>query len=102
MPAGLGVPWLLPRERRPAASCMNAEVPTRALPALPRSDNLEDALQKLQEIFDAAWVAVQPIEEDPEKAKAIEKTLQRGNERRLDGKKKQADKKKDRRAKIDW
>ncbi len=36
-------------------------------------DNLEDALQKLQEILDAAWKAVQPIEEDPEKKKKLEK-----------------------------
>ena len=33
------------------------------------SDNVEDALEKLQEILDAAWKAVQPIEEDPEKRK---------------------------------
>ena len=152
------------------------------------SDNVEDALEKLQEILDAAWKAVQPIEEDPEKAKEIKKQvgqgaplpagwidlggvwglcntgplatggaegvwgvrrggrwaalveaassrplllharcpsrwparalsassrpppsrpphrpqLERGNERRLQGKKMQSDKKKERRAKIDW
>lgn len=37
------------------------------------SDNLEDALQKLQEILDNAWISVQPIEEDPEKKKKLEK-----------------------------
>lgn len=37
------------------------------------SDNLEDALQKLQEILDNAWLSVQPIEEDPEKKKKLEK-----------------------------
>ena len=63
---------------------------------------MDDALEKLQEIFDAAWQAVQPIELDPEKAKEIQKQLQRGNERRLDSKKKAADKKGSRRAKIEW
>lgn len=36
-------------------------------------DNVEDALQKLQEILDAAYQSVLPIEEDPEKKKKIEK-----------------------------
>ena len=36
---------------------------------------MEDALAKLQEILDAAWKAVQPIEEDPEKAKEIKKQV---------------------------
>lgn len=44
---------------------------------------MEDALEKLQEILDAAWKSVQPIEEDPEKKKEIQKQLERGNERRL-------------------
>lgn len=63
---------------------------------------MEDALTKLQEILDAAWKAVQPIEEDPEKKKEIQKQLKRGNERRLNFKKFQSDKKKERRSKIDW
>ncbi len=63
---------------------------------------MEDALTKLQEILDAAWKAVQPIEEDPEKKKEIQKQLKRGNERRLNSKKFQSDKKKERRSKIDW
>lgn len=53
-------------------------------------------------MLDDAWKAIQPIEEDPEKAKSIQKQLQRGNERRLDNKKLHADKKKERRSKIDW
>lgn len=40
---------------------------------LNHSDNLEDALQKLQEILDNAWLSVQPVEEDPEKKKKLEK-----------------------------
>ena len=63
---------------------------------------MEDALQKLQDILDAAWKAVQPIEEDPQKKKKLEKQKERGNEVRLVGKKLQSDKKKERRAKIDW
>lgn len=65
-------------------------------------DNLEDALAKLQEILDAAWKAAQPIEEDPEKRKKLEKQKERGNENRLENKKFASDKKKQRRAKIDW
>ena len=65
-------------------------------------DNVEDALAKLQEILDAAWKAVQPIEEDPAKKKKLEKQKERGNETRLVGKKFQSDKKKDRRSKIEW
>ncbi|EFN54759.1 hypothetical protein CHLNCDRAFT_24338, partial [Chlorella variabilis] len=67
-----------------------------------QADNVEDALAKLQEILDAAWKSVQPIEEDPEKKREIQKQLERGNERRLVSKKFQSDKKKERRAKIDW
>ncbi|PSC72250.1 peptidyl-tRNA hydrolase mitochondrial [Micractinium conductrix] len=67
-----------------------------------QADNVEDALEKLQEILDAAWKAVQPIEEDPEKRKAIQKQLERGNERRIQAKKMHGDKKKERRSKIDW
>lgn len=52
-------------------------------PCHPCSDNVEDALEKLQEMLDDAWKAVQPIEEDPEKAKEIQKQLERGNKRRL-------------------
>lgn len=66
------------------------------------SGNVDDALEKLQEIFDAAWKAVQPIEEDPEKKKKLEKQVERGKQERLQAKKMQSDKKKERRAKIEW
>lgn len=65
-------------------------------------NNVDDALEKLQEILDAAWKAVQPIEEDPEKKKKLDKQVERGNEQRLQTKKFKSDKKKERRAKIDW
>jgi hypothetical protein len=67
-------------------------------------DNVDDALQKLQDILDEAWKAVQPIEEDPEKAKKLEKQLERGKENRIKAKKFQGDKKKERRAgkRVDW
>lgn len=61
-------------------------------------DNIEDAIEKLQNILDNAWKAVQPIEEDPEKAKKLEKQIQKGNENRLKSKKFKSDKKKERRA----
>lgn len=65
-------------------------------------DNVEDALQKLQAMLDAAWESVLPVEEDPEKKKKLEKQRERGNEDRLKLKKAQSDKKKERRAKIEW
>lgn len=64
--------------------------------------NIEDALEKLQEMLDAAWKSVQPIEEDPEKAKQIQKQVQKSNEFRLKSKKMKSDKKKERRKKIDY
>ena len=67
-----------------------------------RRDNVEDALQKLQAMLDTAWESVLPIEEDPEKKKKLEKQRERGNEDRLKVKKAQSDKKKERRAKIEW
>lgn len=70
--------------------------------AVPCRDNVEDALTKLQEILDAAWKAVQPIEEDPEKKKKLEKQKKKGTETRLLEKKFKSDKKKDRRSKIDY
>ena len=76
--------------------------PPPSSPSVVRSDNVEDALEKLQEILDDAWQAVQPIEEDPVKKKELEKQLARGNAKRLEAKKFQGDKKKERRAKIDW
>lgn len=38
-----------------------------------RRDNIEDALQKLQQALDGAWESIQPIEEDPAKKKKLEK-----------------------------
>ena len=63
---------------------------------------MDDALQKLQEILDAAWESVLPIEEDPAKKKKLEKQKERGKEDRLKAKKVQSDKKKDRRGKSEW
>ncbi|KAL6780164.1 ARFB1 [Auxenochlorella protothecoides x Auxenochlorella symbiontica] len=67
-----------------------------------QADNIEDALQKLQQALDGAWESIQPIEEDPAKKKKLEKQKQRGNESRLNAKKFKSDKKKERRANIDW
>ena len=64
--------------------------------------NIEDALEKLQDILDQAWKSVQPIEEDPEKKKQIDAQIKRGKETRLKSKKIKSDKKKERRKKIDW
>lgn len=36
---------------------------------------MEDALEKLQAILDGAWLSWQPIEEDPEKKKKLDKQL---------------------------
>ena len=43
------------------------------LPHWPCRDNVEDALEKMQMAIDAAVESVQPIEEDPEKKKQLEK-----------------------------
>ncbi len=67
-----------------------------------QADNLEDAMEKLQEILDAAWETTLPIEEDPEKKKKLEKQKERGKEKRLEAKKMKSEKKTTRRAKIDW
>lgn len=67
-----------------------------------QADNVEDALEKLQDILDAAWLSVQPIEEDPEKKKQLEKQKKIANENRIKEKKQKSDKKKDRRAKVEW
>lgn len=64
--------------------------------------NVDDALVKMQAILDNAAKTLIPPEVDPEKAKQIEKALKAGNEVRLDLKKRKADKKKERRAPIDW
>jgi len=71
----------LPSQQRKAPLGLHAHDPYVCLflPLLlpPCRDNVEDALAKLQEILDAAWKAVQPIEEDPEKAKEIKKQVRR-------------------------
>jgi len=60
--------------------------------------NIEDALEKMQEILDHAHTTTLPIEEDPEKKKQIDAQLKRGNEVRLKKKQLKGDKKKERRS----
>ena len=67
-----------------------------------QADNVEDALRKMQAVLDRAAESLIPPEIDPEKTKAIEKQVKRANENRLTGKKAKSDKKKERRAPIDW
>ena len=67
-----------------------------------QADNVEDALAKLQAILDAAAETLVPVEVDPAKARQVAKQIKVANENRLLGKKMKADKKKDRRAKIEW
>ena len=67
-----------------------------------QADNVEDALRKMQAVLDRAAESLIPPEVDPEKTKAIEKQVKRANENRLLGKKAKSDKKKERRAPIDW
>jgi peptidyl-tRNA hydrolase ICT1 len=67
-----------------------------------QADNVEDALAKLQAILDGAAQALVPVEADPAKARQVAKQIKAANENRLVGKRMKADKKKDRRAKIEW
>jgi peptidyl-tRNA hydrolase ICT1 len=67
-----------------------------------QADNVEDALAKMQAILDAAAETLIPVEVDPAKAKAMEKQKRIANENRLVAKKAKSDKKKERRAKIEW
>ncbi|KAI8470086.1 MAG: hypothetical protein J3K34DRAFT_469426 [Monoraphidium minutum] len=62
-----------------------------------QSANMDDALAKLQEMIDKAIEAVTPKEADPETIARIKKNIKAGNERRLDGKKKDSKKKTERR-----
>ncbi|KAK9828340.1 hypothetical protein WJX74_009877 [Apatococcus lobatus] len=64
--------------------------------------NIEDALEKIQSALDRAADSIIPVEEDPEKKKQMAKQLKIANENRLDDKKKKADKKTQRRAKIEF
>ncbi|KIY96101.1 hypothetical protein MNEG_11862 [Monoraphidium neglectum] len=61
------------------------------------SANMEDALAKLQDIITAAVDAVTVKEADPETVARVKKNIKAGNERRLDGKKKEGKKKAERR-----
>ena len=64
--------------------------------------NGKAALAKLQAILDGAAQALVPVEADPAKARQVAKQIKAANENRLVGKRMKADKKKDRRAKIEW
>ncbi|KAF8072522.1 MRPL58 [Scenedesmus sp. PABB004] len=62
-----------------------------------QSQNLDDCLGKLQAMLDAGVDAVTPKEVDPETIKRVKAAIKAGNERRLDGKKKEGKKKAERR-----
>eukprot|EP00775_Hariotina_reticulata_P004243 gene4243-4493_t len=62
-----------------------------------QSQNLDDCLAKLQAMLDAGVEAVTPKEVDPEVVKRVQASIKAGNARRLDGKKKDAKKKAERR-----
>ena len=66
-----------------------------------QAQNVEDALEKLQEMLDAAAVAVTPKEIDPEAAKRVKKAVDAGRERRLQDKKKEGSRKQER-SRKDW
>jgi peptidyl-tRNA hydrolase ICT1 len=66
-----------------------------------QAQNVEDALEKLQEMLDAAAVAVTPKEIDPEAAKRVKKAVDAGRERRLQDKKKEGSRKQER-SRRDW
>lgn len=67
-----------------------------------QADNVEDALAKMQAMLDRAAEATIPAEVDPAKVKAMAKQVARADENRLQAKKFKADKKKERRSKIEW
>ena len=67
-----------------------------------QADNVDDALRKMQAMLDRAAESLIPPEIDPEKTKQIEKQVRIANENRLTAKKAKGDKKKERRAPIDW
>mmetsp|Transcript_74 Transcript_74/g.240 ORF Transcript_74/g.240 Transcript_74/m.240 type:complete len:241 (-) Transcript_74:160-882(-) len=64
--------------------------------------NVEDALSKLNGMIEKAYEAVLPTEMTEEKKQRIKQHAKIAKQKRLDAKKKQSDKKKDRRAKIEW
>ncbi|PNH07689.1 hypothetical protein TSOC_005825 [Tetrabaena socialis] len=63
--------------------------------------NFDDALAKVQEIIDRAVEYVTPKEADPETIKRVKAQIKAGKEKRLDGKKKDAVRKKER-SRKDW
>ena len=67
-----------------------------------QADNVEDALAKMQAMLDRAAESTIPAEVDPAKVKAMAKQVARADENRLQAKKFKADKKKERRSKIEW
>lgn len=58
-----------------------------------QAQNLDDAMQKLQEMLDRAVEAVTPKEVDPEAQKRVKRAIEAGHRRRLDDKKKDGAKK---------
>lgn len=61
-----------------------------------QAQNLDDALAKLQEIIDRAVEYVTPKEADPETIKRVKAQIKAGKEKRLDAKKKDSMRKKER------
>ncbi|KXZ42862.1 hypothetical protein GPECTOR_114g313 [Gonium pectorale] len=66
-----------------------------------QAQNLDDALAKLQEIIDRAVEYVTPKEADPETIKRVKAQIKAGKEKRLDAKKKDSVRKKER-SRRDW
>ena len=65
--------------------------------------NIAEALERVQDMLDAALEAAGPPKEaSEEKVKRIAKLKKKDNQKRLDKKKQQSDKKKSRRGKIEW
>ncbi|GIL57725.1 hypothetical protein Vafri_12878 [Volvox africanus] len=66
-----------------------------------QAQNLDDALAKLQEIIDRAVDYVTPKEADPETIKRVKAQIKAGKEKRLEAKKKDSMRKKER-SRRDW
>ncbi|KAK9805949.1 hypothetical protein WJX73_007810 [Symbiochloris irregularis] len=67
-----------------------------------QTDNIEDAMEKMQKAVDRAAESVIPNVVDQAKVKKIEKQVKVSNEKRLKKKAAKSDKKKQRRSKIDF
>jgi len=67
-----------------------------------QAQNLDDALSKLQAMVQAGVEAVTPAETDPETIKRVKQNIKAGKERRLDSKKKDSFKKKERSKKVSF